>query len=79
MLQLLSQLPLHVTSVLPLLAALGVCLLIAVATGGNFAACVCYTVSLRRYCDGIVTHLLFLLTLSLQCSHYNYSLWCWSM
>lgn len=74
MLQLLSQLPLHVTSVLPLLAALGVCLLIAVASAGNSAACVCYTVSLRRYCDGIVTHLLLFVKMSLQRSHYNFRL-----
>lgn len=57
MFQLLSQLPLHVTLVLPLLMALGVCLLIAVATGGNFAPCICYTLSLRWYCDGQLLHI----------------------
>lgn len=52
MLQLLSQLPLYVSLLVTLLVASGVCMLIALATGGTPAACVFATYG------GIVTVLL---------------------
>ncbi len=51
MLQLLSQLPPYVSSVQTLLVVSGVCLLIAIATGGKPAACLCVI-------DDIITTLL---------------------
>ena len=60
MLQLLSQLPLYVTSGMTLLVASGVCLLIAATTEGKPAACVfdtydIITAVLWRHCYSLAT------------------------
>ena len=56
--QLLSQLPLCVTSAVTLLAASGVCLLIAAATGGNPKPHCLRLCNIRYHDGGIVTVLL---------------------